>query len=245
MSLASDLDFTGRRVLVTGAANGFGRAIAALFVAQGASVILADREEATLAAAAADLSMPAHLYDQADLASIERLHEAVGEVDVLVNNAGMMVAKSLLETSVDEMRQMIDVDFVGVVRLMQLFGAGMVARRRGVVLSIGSQTAFAGGGNRAVYAAAKAAISQITKAAAVEWGPHGVRVVCLAPGRSITRMTEQTRTGSSGDRGMARVPLGRWGTADEVAKMAVFLTSDAASYLTGETVISDGGYVVG
>lgn len=245
MTLQGDLDFSGRRVLVTGAANGFGAAIAELFVAQGAGVILADREEATLAAVAARLGMPAHRYDQADLGSIEALHRAVGEVDVLVNNAGMMVAKSLLETSADEMRQMIDVDFVGVVRLMQLFGAGMVARGRGVVLSIGSQTAFAGGEHRGIYAAAKAAISQITKSAAVEWGPHGVRVVCLAPGRSITRMTEKTRTGSSGDRGMARVPLGRWGTVEEVAKMTVFLASDAASYLTGQTVISDGGYVVG
>lgn len=245
MTLLHDLDFSGRRVLVTGAANGFGAAIAELFVAQRASVVLADQEEAALFAVADRLGMPPHLYDQADLGSIERLHAAVGEIDVLINNAGMMVAKSLLETSPEEMRQMIDVDFVGVVRLMQLFGTGMVARQSGVVLSIGSQTAFAGGEQRGIYAAAKAAVSQITKAAAVEWGPYGVRVVCLAPGRSITRMTEKTRTGLSGDRGMARVPLGRWGTADEVAKMAVFLTSDAASYLTGQTVILDGGYVLG
>lgn len=245
MTLLHDLDFSGRRVLVTGAANGFGAAIAELFVAQRASVVLADQEEAALFAVADRLGMPAHLYDQAELGSIERLHAAVGEIDILINNAGMMVAKSLLETSPEEMRQMIDVDFVGVVRLMQLFGTGMVARQSGVVLSIGSQTAFAGGEQRGIYAAAKAAVSQITKAAAVEWGPYGVRVVCLAPGRSITRMTEKTRTGLSGDRGMARVPLGRWGTADEVAKMAVFLTSDAASYLTGQTVILDGGYVLG
>lgn len=244
-SLTQDLDFTGRRVLVTGAANGFGAAIAELFCAHGASVVLADREEAPLRALADRLVMPAHIYDQGDLGSIEALHEAVGEIDVLINNAGIMVAKSLLATSAEELRHMIDVDFVGVVRLMQLFGAGMVARRRGVVLSIGSQTAFAGGEQRGIYAAAKAAISQITKAAAVEWGPHSVRVVCLAPGRSITRMTEKTRMGSSGDRGMARVPLGRWGTVEEVAKMAVFLASDATSYLTGQTIISDGGYVVG
>lgn len=243
--LTADLDFTGRNVLVTGAANGFGAAMAELFVAHGATVILADCEAQPVRDLATRLGMASHVYDQADLASIARLHEAVGEVDVLVNNAGMMVAKPLLETSPDEMRQMIDVDFVGVVRLMQVFGAGMVARGSGVVLSIGSQTAFAGGEQRAIYAAAKAAISQITKAAAVEWGPHGVRVVCLAPGRSITRMTEKTRTGSSGDRGMARVALGRWGTPAEVAKLAVFLASDAASYLTGQTVISDGGYVVG
>ena len=158
----------------------------------------------------------------------------------------MLIAKPLLETSLEEMTRTIDVDFVGALRLLQQVGRGMVERKRGVILSIGSQTAFCGGENRAVYAAAKAAIIQITKAAAVEWGPHGVRVLCLAPGRSLTRMTVQTtQEGKSGDRGLARVPLGRWGTADEVAKMALFLASDAASYVTGETLIADGGYVHG
>jgi len=156
------------------------------------------------------------------------------------------VAKPLLETSLEEIRRTIDVDFVGALRLMQLIGGGMVERRRGVILSIGSQTAFSGGENRAVYAAAKAAVSQITKSVAVEWGPHGVRVVCLAPGRSLTRMSRNTvKEGQSGDRGLARVPLGRWGTAEEIAKLAMFLVSDAAAYITGETVIADGGYVHG
>ena len=108
MNLAKDLDFSGRRVLVTGAANGFGAAMAECFVAQGARVILADREEAPLMSLAGRLGMAAHLYDQADLGSIERLHAEVGEIDVLINNAGMMVAKSLLETSAEEMRQMIE-----------------------------------------------------------------------------------------------------------------------------------------
>ena len=158
----------------------------------------------------------------------------------------MLVAKPLLETSFEELRRIIDIDLVGALQLMQLVGRGMVERRRGVILSIGSQTAFSGGENRAVYAAAKAAISQLTKSAAVEWGPHGVRVVCLAPGRSLTRMTQQTAMeGQSGDRGLARVPLGRWGTVEEIAKMAMFLVSDAASYVTGTTVIADGGYVHG
>ena len=168
------------------------------------------------------------------------------QLDVLVNNAGMLVAKPLLETSLEEIRRLVETDFIGVARLMQLIGRGMVERRRGVVLSIGSQTAFSGGENRGVYAAAKAAVSQITRAAAAEWGPHGVRVLCLAPGRSLTRMTAETaRPGYTGDRGLARVPLGRWGTAEEVAKVAVFLASDASSYITGETVIADGGYVIG
>jgi NAD(P)-dependent dehydrogenase (short-subunit alcohol dehydrogenase family) len=121
-----------------------------------------------------------------------------------------------------------------------------VARGEGVILNISSQTAFCGGENRAIYAAAKAALSQLTRGAAVEWGPSGVRVLALAPGRSITRMTTITaQEGLSGDRGLSRVPLGRWGTADEIAKLAVMLCSRAASYITGETVIADGGYVLG
>ncbi|MGZ3338417.1 MAG: SDR family NAD(P)-dependent oxidoreductase [Reyranella sp.] len=246
MSLAQDFDFTGRRILLTGAANGFGAAMAALFHAAGARLVLADIEEQALAGIASRYGAEAHVFDQADPVSVERLAEQAGPVDILINNAGVLVAKPLLETSFEEVRRLIDVDFVGALRLMQLVGRGMVERRRGVILSIGSQTAFSGGENRAVYAAAKAAISQLTKSAAVEWGPHGVRVVCLAPGRSLTRMSRQTvKEGQSGDRGLARVPLGRWGTAEEIAKMAMFLVSDAAAYVTGETVIADGGYVHG
>jgi NAD(P)-dependent dehydrogenase (short-subunit alcohol dehydrogenase family) len=246
VSLANDLDFTGRRVLVTGAANGFGAAMTSLFHIAGARLVLADIEEQTLAAVASRYGAEAHVFDQADPTSVEGLAKAAGPIDILINNAGVLVAKPLLETSFEDIRRTIDIDFIGALRLMQLIGRGMVERRRGVILSIGSQTAFSGGENRAVYAAAKAAISQLTKSAAVEWGPYGVRVVCLAPGRSITRMTRQTTTeGRSGDRGLARVPLGRWGTVEEIAKMAMFLVSDAASYVTGETIIADGGYVHG
>ena len=88
--------------------------------------------------------------------------------------------------------------------------------------------------------------SATVRPAAVEWGPHGVRVLALAPGRCITRMTMQTAApGCTGDRGLARVPLGRWGTPDEIAKLALMLCSDTAGYVTGETIIADGGYVIG
>ncbi|MGE0718802.1 MAG: SDR family NAD(P)-dependent oxidoreductase [Alphaproteobacteria bacterium] len=244
-ALTRDLDFTGRRVLVTGAAHGFGAATAALFAAHGATLVLADREADALAERAKALDAAAHVYDQGDPDSIVRMAEAAGDVDVLVNNAGMLLAKPLLETSATEIRRLIDVDLVGPMVLTPLVARGMVARGRGVIVNVGSQTAFAGGEGRGVYAAAKAAIAQYTRAAAVEWGPSGVRVVCVAPGRSITRMTRDVVAGPSGDRGLARVPLGRWGTAEEVAKLIVFLASDAASYVTGETVIADGGYVIG
>lgn len=245
--LLRDLDFTGRRVLVTGAANGFGAAISRLFRAHGARLVMADIEADTLAPLAAELDAEAVAYDQADPASIEALAARAGAIDVLVNNAGILVAKPLIETDPADIRRLIQVDLLGVILLTRLVGAGMVARGRGgVVLSIGSQTAFCGGENRVVYAAAKAAVAQLTRGLAVEWGPHGIRVVSLAPGRSLTRMTQATAALSyNGDRGLARVPLGRWGTAEEVAKSVVFLCSDAASYVTGETLIADGGYAIG
>lgn len=244
--LLRDLDFTGRRVLITGAANGFGAATARLFHAHGASLVLADIEADTLAPIAAELGAEAVAYDQADPASIAALVAQAGAVDVLVNNAGILVAKPLLETDPADIQRLIQVDLLGVILLTRGIGAEMVARGRGVVLSIGSQTAFCGGEGRVVYAAAKAAVAQMTRGLAAEWGPHGVRVVSLAPGRSLTRMTMQTAAANyQGDRGLSRVPLGRWGTAEEVAKSVVFLCSDAASYVTGETLIADGGYVIG
>ena len=246
MSFSRDLDFQGRRVLVTGAANGFGAAMARLFACQNARLVLADIEAENVQALALELGGDAHAFDQADAASIERLAAAVGAVDVLVNNAGILIPKSLLEMEPDEIRRLIDTDFVGVALMMRAFGRGMVERKRGVILNFSSQTAFAGGENRGIYAAAKAAVSQLTRSAAVEWGPHGVRVLALAPGRCLTRMTVQTAApGYAGDRGLARVPLGRWGTPDEIAKIAVMLCSDVAAYMTGETVIADGGYVIG
>jgi len=243
--LAESFDFTGRRVLITGAANGFGQAAARRFHAQGASLVLADIEAEPVKALAAQLGAQAFVFDQADAPSIGELAAAVGTVDVLINNAGALVAKPLLDTSEAEARHLIDTDFLGVFLLTQHFGRLMVAQGRGVIVSVGSQTAFCGGENRGIYAAAKAAVSQLTRAA-IEWGPHGVRVVCLAPGRSITRMTQQTAApGYSGDRGLSRVPLGRWGSAQEIADLIVFLASDAAAYIAGETLIADGGYVIG
>ena len=246
-SLVRNLDFSGRRVLVTGAAYGFGAAMARLFDQHGADLLLADVEADALRECAASLKRATPIvYDQADEASIQRLATAAGAVDVLVNNAGVLLSKPILDTTAEEIRRLIGVDLMGVLLLTPLIARGMVERRRGVVVNIGSQTAFTGAIGRGIYAAAKAAISQYTRSAAVEWGPAGVRVVCVAPGRARTRMTEAgIRAGTLAGRGLSRVPLGRWGEPEEIAKLAVFLASDAASYITGETIVADGGYVLG
>jgi NAD(P)-dependent dehydrogenase (short-subunit alcohol dehydrogenase family) len=243
--LARDLDFTGRRVLVTGAAGGLGRALAAGFASHGATLVLADLDRDALQdAARAAGAGEWHVYDQADAESVERLAAASDPVDVLVNNAGILLFKPLLDCTAEEVRRVLDVNVMGVIVLARTVARGMIARGRGVIVNVGSQLAFCGGEQRGVYAAAKAAVSQFTRAAAVEWGPGGVRVVCMAPGRTVTPLNEAVRRDAR-DRGLARIPLGRYGEPDEAAKLALFLASPAASYITGETVIADGGFVVG
>jgi NAD(P)-dependent dehydrogenase (short-subunit alcohol dehydrogenase family) len=244
--LDRDFDFSGKRVLVTGAAGGLGRAIATLFASHGATVVLADINEQGVRSVAEDLGGGTqwHGYDQADAASVEELAAISHPLDVLVNNAGILLFKPLLDCTVDEMRRVFDVDVVGLMVLSRTVARAMIERGGGVIVNVGSQLAFSGGELRGVYAAAKAAVSQFTRAAAVEWGRAGVRVVCMAPGRTITPLHERVRQ-SEGDRGLARIPLRRYGQPEEAAKLALFLASPAASYITGETVIADGGFVVG
>jgi NAD(P)-dependent dehydrogenase (short-subunit alcohol dehydrogenase family) len=244
--LADDLDFAGRRVLVTGAAGGLGRAMAAGFASHGAEVVLADidAEGARAVAATIGPSTTWHFYDQRDPESVERLAVLAGPVDVLVNNAGILLFKPLLDCSAVEIRNVLDVNVTGVIVLACAVARGMIARGGGVIVNVGSQLAFSGGEQRGVYAAAKAAVSQFTRAAAIEWGGSGVRVVCMAPGRTVTQLNDEVRRGER-DRGLARIALGRYGRPDEAAKLAIFLASSAASYITGETVIADGGFVIG
>lgn len=246
--LQKNFDFTGRRVLVTGAAGGLGQALARAFAATGASMVLADIDGDRLAAFARELDgdIACHRFDQGDLASIAALADAVGAIDVLLNNAGIILVKPLHETSPEEMRRVMDVNLVGPMALARHLAVGMTARGRGVIINISSQLAFCGAEGRAVYAAAKAGLAQFTKSAAVEWGRSGVRVVAIAPGRLLTTMTTFLGKDEAAFKaGIARVPAGRYGTPEEIAKLAVFLASPAADYVVGETVIADGGYVLG
>jgi NAD(P)-dependent dehydrogenase (short-subunit alcohol dehydrogenase family) len=246
VGFADLFDFSGRRVLVTGAAHGLGAAIATAFAGQGAHVLLADCD-AAVAETAARLGPAAgwHLYDQADPVSVERLASVAEPVDVLVNNAGVVWRGPLLDTDPAVIRRVIAVDLVGVIELTRLLGRGMLARRGGVVINIGSQLAFSGAEGRAAYAAAKAGVSQFTRTTAVEWAPHGVRVNCIAPGRMLTRMTRDLLADPAEyARGLGRIPLGRYGVPEDVAHAALFLASDAAAYITGQTIVVDGGWLL-
>jgi len=240
-------NFAGKRVLITGAAGGLGGAFAQAFQAAGATLVLADLDGSGLKRFAATLggSIECHRYDQGELASLEALARAVGAVDILVNNAGILLVSPLMETDPATIERVIRVNLIGPMVLTRHIGGAMAERGSGVILNISSQLAFCGAEGRSAYAAAKAGIAQFTRTAAVELAGKGVRVVAIAPGRLLTPMTTYlTGNPERYQAGIARVPVGRYGTPEEIAKLALFLSSDEADYIVGETVIADGGYVL-
>jgi len=151
----------------------------------------------------------------------------------------------LLEMSPATIERVLDVDLLGTVLLMRGIARGMVERRRGAIVNTSSQLAFAGAATRGVYSAAKAAVAQITKSAAVEWAPYRVRVNAVAPGRTLTAMTAPYLADPAAHaRGLEHIPAGRYGQPEDIARAIVFLASDAADYVTGETLVVDGGWTL-
>jgi NAD(P)-dependent dehydrogenase (short-subunit alcohol dehydrogenase family) len=245
-SLNQLFDMRGRAACVTGAASGIGRATALLLAELGASIHAADIDADGLERLARECAgLSTHVYDQAKLTSIDLLAEAVGPVDILVNNAGILLYEPLLDVRWEDMNRVVQVNLVGSMALTKLFGQRMVERRHGAVVMIGSQLAFNGSEFRSVYAATKAGISQFVKTAALEWGRHGVRVNCVAPGRTLTAINRHLLTDpSEREQALARIPLGRFGEPDDIARAIAFLASDAASYITGHTLVVDGGWIL-
>lgn len=241
------LDFSGRRVLVTGAAGGIGSAMAHAFAAHGATLALADRDAAGLARIAAALPTAAtrHVYDQADPASVLALAREVGAVDVLLNNAGIVAYGPVESHDAALVESVVRTNLLGPILLATEVGRGMLERGRGVVVNTSSQLAFCGAAHRAVYAATKAGVSQFTRSIAAEWAPRGVRVVALGPGRTLTPLNAAVlATDEARAEALRAIPAGRFGSPQEMARLALVLASDLGDYVVGETLIADGGYVV-
>ncbi len=233
--------------VVTGGARGIGLAIGQWFLAHGHHVALLDIDQATLATTAAShpeaLALPC---DVSDPAQVEAAAAAVlarwGRVDALVNNAGVAVFKPALETTFAEWRHVLGTNLDGAFLCTQAFGAIMARQRRGAIVNIASISGLRASTLRVAYGTSKAAIIALTKQYAVELGNYGVRVNAVCPGPVETEMAKLVHSVAIRTDYYDTVPLGRYGTTEEMANVVGFLCSKEASYINGQALANDGGF---
>ncbi len=238
----------GRCAVVTGASRGIGAAIAQALDRAGARVLLVSRSYDSLHDVAAGLQNNPAVFE-ADLATTEApdaiaavAFELFGRVDVLVNNAGVgvrMASTDLDSATIDAIHA---VNVRGALLLTTALLPSMVSQAHGSVVNISSVSGVRGTPRRAAYAASKAAVDGMTRSLAMEYGPHGIRLNSVAPGAIVTSMWERNRTIPGVIAEIeAHTALRRWGTPEDIADVVVFLASDAARYVTGQTIEVDGG----
>ena len=234
----------GKRAVVTGAAHGIGEAIARRFVAEGASVVLADIDEAGVDALAAELGQIAVRVDVSRKAEIDALFDRVerdwGALDILVNNAGVTHAADLLDLTEQDFDRVFAINMksalFGTQRAARIMGAGSA------IVNMSSVNAVLGIPNQIPYAVSKGALKQLTNVTALALAPRGIRVNAIGPGTILTDLARSIMTDRAAEeRILSRTPLGRTGSPDEVATIAVFLACDESSYVTGQTIYPDGG----
>ena len=239
-------DLSGRKALVTGATGGLGGAIARALHAQGATVALSGTRAEALEALAGELGERTHVVpaNLADAASVEALvpaaEAALGGLDILVNNAGITRDNLFLRMKDEEWEQVISVNLTAAFRLSRAAVKGMMRRRAGRIVNIGSVVGTTGNPGQGNYAAAKAGLVGLTKALAAEVASRNVTVNCISPGFITSPMTDvlndKQREGILG-----RVPAGRLGTGAEIGAAVVYLASDEAAYVTGHNLHVNGG----
>ncbi len=238
-------DLTGRQAMVVGAGSGIGREMALALAAFGARVCCADRNIAAARESAALAGDGASAYDLDVLEPSAILHaaEQFPDLDVLVFTAATNVRKRVLDYSVQEFDRVVQLNLRGSFLLIQEFGRNMVRRGSGSIIGLASIRAMTTEPGQAVYAATKAALVQMLRTAAAEWGPSNVRVNLIAPGVVETALTSQiTAVPEWYDAYARKSVLGRWARPDEMAGAAVYLASDASSYVTGSVLVVDGGW---
>ncbi len=237
----------GKRALVTGASSGIGMACATALAEAGAAVTLLARRAEVLAEVAAAIGRNAapHALDITDLAATAAFISTEGPFEVLVNAAGQARHSPALDTSVQDYDAVMDVNLRAAYFLSCAVAKGLVAAGMpGSLVNISSQMGHVGGPDRAVYAASKHALEGMTKAMAIEWGPHGIRVNTLCPTFIRTPLAEETlRIPERRDWIMSKIKLGRIGEVEDLMGPVVFLASDASAMMTGTHLLIDGGWI--
>ena len=249
---SSPFDLDGQVSVVTGGGRGIGRAIVEALLAHGAQVVVAGRSAATLEALADELNAGTRLATcVADISSenqVEQLYafarQRFGRVDTLVNNAGVNpYFRKAVDTPFEEWRQLINVNLSGTFLGCRVFGAAMLSQGSGSIINITSIGAHVGLERSAAYCAAKAGVEGLTRSLAVEWAKSGVRVNCIAPGYVETDLTAGLQSNSGLKAHLIdSTPIGRLAYAEEISGAAVFLASRASTYVTGQSIVVDGGW---
>jgi 3-oxoacyl-[acyl-carrier protein] reductase len=239
-------DLTGKTALVTGATGGIGAAIARSLHRQGATLGISGTRVAVLDTLAADLServhvLPCNLADAAAVAALPGdAEKAMGGIDILVNNAGLTRDNLALRMKDEDWAQVIEVNLTSGFRLSRAVMRGMMKKRWGRIIGITSIVGVTGNPGQANYAASKAGMIGMSKSLAQEVASRGITVNCVAPGFIATAMTDQL-TDAQKEKLTAAVPAGRLGTPEDVAVAVLFLASDEAAYMTGQTLHVNGG----
>ena len=254
MATPNPFDLSGTRALVTGGGSGLGLAIARGLGRAGAHVVLNGRNRAKLAGAAEGLAAEGIVtaeapFDVTDAtavaAGIASVEERVGPIDILVNNAAMNQRKPLEQFTPEEWRALMAANLDGPFLVTRALLPAMKARRRGKIVNVCSLASEIGRPNIVPYAASKGGLQMLTRALAVEVAPFGIQVNGIAPGFFATAMNAALTADQDFDAWVRkRTPAGRWGEPAEVAGAAVFLVSDAASYVNGHVLFVDGGFSV-
>ncbi len=249
----SKLELTGRTAVVIGGTSGIGRAIAHGMAQAGADVVCTSRRQDQVDAAAAEiegfgkrtLRVTSDVGDKAPLEHLlAQCTAEFGKVDILVNSAGRTKRTPTLELDEDEWNGIMETNLTGTLRACQVFGEHMVANGYGRIVNIASLSTFVALYEVAAYSASKAAVASLTKSLAVEWAKKGVNVNAIAPGVFRTALNQKLLDESPrGQEFLTRTPMGRFGQVEELAGAAVFLASEAASFVTGEILVVDGGFL--
>jgi NAD(P)-dependent dehydrogenase (short-subunit alcohol dehydrogenase family) len=248
----------GRRTLITGGSRGLGRAMAQALAEAGADLLLVGREAESLAKAREELTATGRRVDTivGDVgipAEAERVcreaAERVGAIDVLVNNVGgRRIDVPTEDLPLADWQRIIDLNLTSAFLCCREIGRGMIARKRGSIINIASISGIVvnKGIHGRTYETAKAALTAFTKTLAVDWAPHGVRVNAIAPGGFLTDPNRRwfREKPELHDTFVGQVPMGRLGEPDEIGPLALYLASDASSYMTGATLVIDGGYTL-